>query len=79
MKTETPYIKKLQETMQPMKDLLSYYKERLKFIEDEKSSTIISCFFLILFCCNILSITFSIVEISLNTGIIIVIFGIFAM
>ena len=38
MKTETPYIMKLQETMQPMKDLLSYYKERLKFIEDEKSS-----------------------------------------
>jgi hypothetical protein len=38
MKTQTPYIMKLQETMQPMKDLLSYYKERLKFIEDEKSS-----------------------------------------
>lgn len=38
MKTETPYMKKLQETMQPMRDLLSYYKERLKFIEQEKDS-----------------------------------------
>lgn len=38
MKTETPYMKKLQETMQPMKDLLSSYKERLKFIEEEKDS-----------------------------------------
>jgi hypothetical protein len=36
MKTETPYMKKLQETMQPMRDLLSYYKERLKFIEAQK-------------------------------------------
>ncbi len=36
MKTGTPYMKKLQETMQPMKDLLSYYKERLRFIEEEK-------------------------------------------
>jgi len=38
MKTETPYMKKLQETMQPMRDLLSSYKERLKFIEEEKDS-----------------------------------------
>jgi hypothetical protein len=38
MKTETPYMKKLQETMQPMRDLLSYYKERLKFIDDEMNS-----------------------------------------
>jgi hypothetical protein len=38
MKTETPYMKKLQETMQPMRDLLSYYKERLIFIEQEKDS-----------------------------------------
>ena len=36
MKTETPYMKKLQETMKPMRDLLSYYKERLKLIEAQK-------------------------------------------
>jgi len=38
MKTETPYMIKLQETMQPMRDLLSYYKARLKFIDDEMNS-----------------------------------------
>jgi hypothetical protein len=38
MKTETPYMIKLQETMQPMRDLLSYYKARLKFINDEMNS-----------------------------------------
>ena len=38
MKVDTPYMKKLQETMQPMRDLLSYYKERLMFIEQEKDS-----------------------------------------
>jgi hypothetical protein len=38
MKVDTPYMKKLQETMQPMRDLLSYYKERLIFIEQEKDS-----------------------------------------
>jgi hypothetical protein len=38
MKTETPYMIKLQETMQPMRDLLSYYKARLKFIDEEMNS-----------------------------------------
>jgi hypothetical protein len=38
MKVDTPYMKKLQETMQPMRDLLSYYKERLILIEQEKDS-----------------------------------------
>ena len=38
MKTETPYMKKLQETMQPMRDLLRHYRERLKLIELEKDS-----------------------------------------
>jgi hypothetical protein len=38
MKTETPYMIKLQETMQPMRDLLSYYKARIKFIDDEMNS-----------------------------------------
>jgi len=38
MKTETPYMKKLQETMQPMRDLLRQYRERLKLIELEKDS-----------------------------------------
>ena len=38
MRTETPYMIKLQETMQPMRDLLSYYKARLKFIDEEMNS-----------------------------------------
>ena len=29
------YLETLQDTMQPMKDMLSYYEKRLKFIDDE--------------------------------------------
>jgi hypothetical protein len=32
------YLETLQDTMQPMKDMLSYYEKRLKFIDDEFDS-----------------------------------------
>lgn len=39
MKTETSYMDKLQETMQPMKNLLKFYENRLKFIEEAKATS----------------------------------------
>lgn len=38
MKAQTSYMDKLQETMQPMRNLLKFYQNRLKFIEEEKES-----------------------------------------
>jgi hypothetical protein len=38
MKVETSYMDKLQETMQPMKNLLKFYENRLKFIEEAKET-----------------------------------------
>jgi hypothetical protein len=35
---QKPYLEVLQDSMQPMKDLLSYYEKRLKFIDEEYDS-----------------------------------------
>jgi len=32
------YLQVLQDTMQPMKDMLSYYEKRLKYIDEEFDS-----------------------------------------
>jgi ribosomal protein L16 Arg81 hydroxylase len=37
-KKQKTYLDVLQDTMQPMKDMLSYYEKRLKFIDDEFDS-----------------------------------------
>jgi len=39
MKTERPYMLKLQETMQPMRDMLSYYETRIKIIDESLKDT----------------------------------------
>lgn len=39
MKTETPHMLKLQETMQPMRDMLSYYETRIKIIDESLKDT----------------------------------------
>jgi hypothetical protein len=39
MKTEKPYMLKLQETMQPMRDMLSYYETRIKIIDESLKDT----------------------------------------